>query len=67
MKRKRRKTRKSSFIKNLFKNPVVSKVIGAIIVAFASYILNHLQTIGTINQLKVDNNELNWAVDYFRR
>jgi len=49
------------------KNPFVMKVTGYIIVAFLSYVLNHLQTAGHISKLEVDNKDLIWAVDYFRQ
>lgn len=66
MRRKKRHINKR-IISNLFKNTIINKCVGAILIALTSYIINHIQTSNTISQLKVDNKDLSWAVDYFRQ
>ena len=45
---------------------VLAYIIGGIIIALISYVINHAQTSGVIKQLKIDNADLEWAVEYFR-
>ena len=62
----KKKSKLMVFLKSLILNPLVQKAAGALVVAIISYAISHLQSAGTINQLKIDNKDLSWAVDYFR-
>jgi len=58
--------KRKSFIKKLYSSEIFKKVISYLIIAILSYIINHIQTSSTINKLNIDNDDLAWAVDYFR-
>ena len=58
--------KRKSFIKKLYSSEIFKKVISYLIIAILSYIINHIQTSSTINKLNIDNEDLAWAVDYFR-
>jgi len=66
MKKHRKKIKKTNGLKRIFDNPIVYKLISYTLVAFVAYIINTIQTSGEINQLKKDNVDLSWGVDYFR-
>ena len=73
MKYKKHKSNKKSFLSKVFDNQLVIKVLSGLVIALASYFINHLQTSKTINKLhldnsklSIDNKNLSWGVDYYR-
>jgi len=63
---KRKSFIKKLYSKKLYSSEIFKKVISYLIIAILSYIINHIQTSSTINKLNIDNDDLAWAVDYFR-
>jgi len=67
MRRKPRRRKRVTLIKKITRSPLFKKIVGYFSVAIASYIFNYFQTIAKMNQLRTDNADLSWAVDYFRQ
>ena len=70
MKRKKHINKKPSFFIDIM-NKLKERIVSVLAIALVSWVLgiitNYTHTSGIIKELKIDNNDLEWAVDYFRR
>lgn len=68
--RKRKVKQKYPFLNGLLEM-AKEKLISVIVLVFVSWCLgiltNHAHTTDIINKLQVENTDLSWAVDYFRK
>jgi hypothetical protein len=72
MKRKRKyktKPKSNPFydILNKLKERIISILAIAIVSWLMGILTNYVHTFGTIKELKIENKDLSWAVDYFRK